>query len=162
MSTISTQLHELDDWFHNYVRNFYSSISDIDANIRKKEEHTEYVRRIIREMGEELGLSEDLLNTAEVIGLFHDLGRFEQYTQYQTFDDNKSLNHALLGVELLQQNALLTEFPSEIQDLICTAIEYHNVPQMPDGLEGNPKLMTQLLRDADKVDIYRVVYRRLR
>ncbi len=97
------------------------------------------------------------MNTAEVIGLFHDLGRFEQYTQYQTFDDNKSLNYALLGVELLQQNALLTEFPSEIQDLICTAIEYHNVPQMPDGLEGNPKLITQLLRDADKVDIYRVV-----
>ena len=36
-----------------------------------------------------------------LIGLLHDIARFEQYTKYKTFRDSISIDHGDLGVEIL-------------------------------------------------------------
>ena len=39
-----------------------------------------------------------------VIGLLHDIGRFEQEAQYHTFNDFKSMDHGDYGAEYLKNN----------------------------------------------------------
>ena len=51
-----------------------------------------------------IGLNEEKINLAKLIGLLHDIARFEQYTRYQTFRDIESIDHGNLGAEILQQD----------------------------------------------------------
>ena len=44
------------------------------------------------------------MRIAEAVALLHDVGRFEQYKRYGTFNDRKSVNHAALGVEIMKKN----------------------------------------------------------
>ena len=53
----------------------------------------------ILNIGEQIELNNDELRLSEVIALFHDIGRFEQYAHYKTFVDRKSENHAELVCE---------------------------------------------------------------
>ena len=53
---------------------------------------------------------------AEIMALFHDIGRFEQYKQYRTFSDYRSEDHAALGVKVIKANRILNGFePAEAE-----------------------------------------------
>jgi hypothetical protein len=62
-----------------------------------------------------------------------------------------------LGINILKKNKLLKGFAPSSRGIIYTAILHHNKPQIPRDLGGLALLMTRLIRDADKIDIYRVV-----
>jgi putative nucleotidyltransferase with HDIG domain len=47
------------------------------------------------------------LELAETIALFHDIGRFEQFKTYGTFDDRASENHATIGLKVLKATDIL-------------------------------------------------------
>ena len=94
----------LKDWFSNYVQTFKHGDKDLQKNIILKEKHTTQVCKEILNIGEQLKLNDDELRLSEVIALFHDVGRFEQYTRYKTFVDRKSANHAELGIKILTKN----------------------------------------------------------
>lgn len=155
-------LGNLKDWFADYVRPFKTS--DIDAqNIILKEEHTQRVCQEIIFIGAQLGLRSGELRLAEAIALFHDIGRFEQYARYKTFSDQRSEDHATLGVTILKQLGVLEHCAEPLQDLICRTIQYHNRATLPRDETDECLFFTKLLRDADKLDIWRVVtdyYRR--
>ena len=89
---------------------------------------------------------------AHTIALFHDIGRFEQIRTYDTFVDSKSIDHANLGCQILLENKML-DFEEE---LILCAIRNHNKLEIEPGLDEEHILMCQLIRDADKCDIFRV------
>ncbi len=162
-TAISDELvNDLKDWFAGYVWTFKEG--DIDyRNIVLKEEHTKRVCGEIIGIGSQLGLSDDDLRLAEIIALFHDVGRFEQYARYKTFADWQSENHAELGVTVLKRFGVLNQCNESTRDLIFRTIRYHNRAALPHG-ETEPCLFfAKLLRDADKLDIWRVVtdyYRR--
>ena len=66
-------------------------------------------RRTCEEMlylADELGLSENQKRIADVIALLHDIGRFEQFVGYRTYNDAKSVNHCLLGLDVLEKSAV--------------------------------------------------------
>jgi hypothetical protein len=89
--------------------------------------------------------------------LLHDIGRFEQYRRYRTFVDSKSENHAALGVKIIEENRLLKEFGPDSAAIIRRAVACHNRLGVPE--DGGEKflLILRMLRDADKIDIWRVV-----
>lgn len=89
--------------------------------------------------------------------LYHDIGRFEQYTQYGTFVDVKSVNHATLGAKLLQKHQLLIDEPIKIQQKVITAVLLHNKPVLPKKLVSFMQRICSVLQDADKIDILRVL-----
>ena len=154
---------ELENWFNNYVRKFKSGNLDRRQNIILKEEHTRRVCKEISGIGEEIGLSSEDLCLAKAVALFHDIGRFEQYARYQTFVDRDSVNHAVLGVKILKKNGVLNRLDKSVQDLILRVILYHNRFALPQKETGECLFFAKLLRDADKLDIWRVVtdyYRR--
>lgn len=150
-------LPRLNGWFEQYVHGFSSSDSITQQNMDLKAEHSRRVCEAIKDIGRSLGLSKEELCLAEASGLLHDIGRFEQYRRYKTFDDRRSENHALLGVKVIQANRVLDGLESNDADIILRVIGYHNRAALPVGEEDRCLLFLKLLRDADKLDIWHVV-----
>ncbi len=143
-------------WFRDYVGSFHFSDEKDRKNVALKETHTYNVCRNIVLIARESSLAGGKLILAESIGLFHDIGRFRQYEKYRTFRDNVSINHAALGAEILEGDGILKGLPEDEQDIILSSVKFHNVLAMPDLRDGEALLFLKLIRDADKLDIWRV------
>lgn len=150
-------LKDLKEWFGNYVTSFSSDDPVIRENMDLKAGHTERVCEAILDIGGTLDLSEKDLCIAEISALLHDIGRFEQYSKYRTFSDHRSEDHAELGVKVIKENRLLNDLHPEISDIIIRAVGLHNRASLPEGEGERCLFFLKLLRDADKVDIWRVV-----
>jgi len=150
-------LDEMKSWFEGYAQTFKTGNSDRLRNIVLKEKHTRRVCREILDIGEKLGLGEEDLRLAEVMALFHDIGRFEQYARYGTFQDRISVDHAQLSAEVLQEEGVLEGLDEPTQNLILQVISHHNKKFLPEGDSTRCLFFTRLLRDADKLDILQVL-----
>jgi len=124
------QVRDLNDWFIRYVQGFKNDPATV-RNIVLKEEHTKRVCREIIAIGTDLGLTNDELHFAEIIALFHDIGRFEQYARYKTFVDRRSEDHAELGVTVLRRLGVLHRCGEATQDIVFRIIRYHNRAALP-------------------------------
>ncbi|MFA5553903.1 MAG: HD domain-containing protein [Phycisphaerae bacterium] len=152
------QLKKIEAWFDSYVAGFYCDGDDfLNSNIELKEKHSRLVRDDILWLADRLKLTENQKNIAAAIGLLHDVGRFSQFRDYRTYRDTNSLNHSLLGRDVLRKENVLAGLDSEEINYIETAVAHHGDKEIPAGLEGDTLLYCQLIRDADKIDIYRVV-----
>ncbi len=151
------KIADLKNGFQQYVAVYKRMDADARQNITLKIEHTARVCRNSLDIGKALKLKEHELRLAETIALFHDIGRFEQYARYQTFLDMKSEDHARLGVIVLKETGVLNDLDSETRSLITRVIQYHNRAALPDNESKTCLFFTKLIRDADKLDIWRVV-----
>ena len=88
--------------------------------------------------------------------LFHDIGRFPQLAQFGTFDDTKSTNHGEFGAGIAAGSGLFDGLPRDWREAILVAIRHHNARLLPPGLAPFPLALLRLVRDADRLDIYRV------
>ena len=144
------------NWFAGYISRFYTDDPEYDRPIHLKEEHTKRVCGNIIMIGKELGISPEDMITAEIIALFHDVGRFRQYELYRTFVDALSENHARLGLRQIGIHKVFSGFPKDKKLLISKAIAYHNAAYLPEGEDEKTLFFMKLIRDADKLDIWRV------
>lgn len=117
------------------------------------------MRGISREIAQINNYTQEEQDLAELIGLLHDIGRFEQVRLYNTFNDGKSVNHAELGVQILFEEGLIREFieDSKYDELIKKSILNHNKPRIPRGISDIELKFSKIIRDADKVDIFYVL-----
>lgn len=143
--------------FDDYVGRFFSDDPLFQENINLKAEHTRRVCDAIIDIGRSLDLSGKDLCMAEAAALLHDIGRFEQYRRYRTFFDFRSEDHGALGVKVMQSSRVLDGLEPDAADIIVRLVGYHNRAALPVGEEENCLFFLKLLRDADKVDIWRVV-----
>jgi len=143
-------------WFSGYAESFYSSDQTDQRNIILKVKHTHNVRDNIIRIAEGSALNGNSVKLAETVALFHDIGRFSQYTEYKTFRDAVSVNHGLLGSKILIRKNVLKDLPEGERQLIITTVKFHNAFAIPPALNEDAVLLLKLIRDADKVDIYRV------
>jgi putative nucleotidyltransferase with HDIG domain len=145
-------------WFKDYVAEYMTGDADLRRNMRLKESHTMRVFREALAIARGLGLDAPAVRMIEAIVLLHDVGRFEQYRRHRTFSDAQSENHAKLTLAILRRRAVLERFTPHDRSIIRRAIAYHNLPQIPPGVR-NPEvlLFSRLMRDADKLDILRLV-----
>ena len=151
------KLAELENNFIEYADRFLTAEPLFNRNIILKREHSLRVRRECAEIVRSLDISEHDRFIAEVAGLFHDVGRFEQYTKYRTFVDLKSEDHGQLGIAVLKKLNFLSGFDAADAEHILTAIACHNRRAVPDEVSGRELLMSKAVRDADKLDIMSVV-----
>jgi putative nucleotidyltransferase with HDIG domain len=150
------QLEKFRSWFNNYVGDFYNNDDFVNAHLKLKQEHTLRVCREMQFLTNELGLAENQKLIAEVIALFHDIGRFKQFIKYRMYNDVKTVNHSLLGLEVLKEEKVLQAVDKEERELIEKAIEYHGLKKLPGDLNGKCLLLSKLIRDADKLDVFYV------
>ncbi len=151
------QLEKFRVWFYGYVAGFYGDDEFINANIKLKEEHSHRTCEEMLNLAQELGLSDNQRRIAEAIALLHDVGRFEQFIRYRTYNDPRSVNHCLLGLEVLRAKKVFEGVEAKERELIEKAIEYHGLKKLPSDLEGECLLFSKLIRDADKIDVLYVV-----
>src|SRR5208337_1572881 len=145
-------------WFPGYCAAFYTSDEEDGRNLALKEEHTARVcANILKIAGEEsLGAGDAMI--AEAAALFHDLGRFPQYAKYKTFMDGLSVNHGELGARELAGTGILNNLPVREQEIIITAVKFHNTFKVPDLACSDANIFLKLVRDADKLDIWRIFF----
>ena len=170
--------------FKKYTDNYEIS----DEKIKLKVDHTYRVAALSERIACSLGLGDDDTNLAWLIGMLHDIGRFEQLKNYGTFSDAESIDHAHYGVELLFEDGLIEKFASENAakdlkgkkdlketavksenkeketkeiselDILRTAIWNHSAYRVEEGLTDRVKMFCNIIRDADKIDILKVNY----
>ena len=150
-------LERMHCWMNQYMKSFYSDDSEVQQGILIKETHTGYVTSNCIELAKYLKLSKQDIELAEIIGLFHDVGRFRQYSLYKTFNDADSEDHADLGLTVIDELDFFKEISSEDNDIIHFAIKNHNKKLVEPTDDERKILFAKIIRDADKLDIYRVL-----
>ena len=75
--------------FNEYVKKYNAN----DGKIALKIAHILRVADLSKKIAISLNLSEENIELAELIGLLHDIGRFEQVRIYNTFIYKISINH---------------------------------------------------------------------
>ena len=134
----------------------YKSDEDV-LGFELKVVHTYHVVENARLLAEKLNLVEEDAKLAELIALLHDVGRFEEITYLKQFD-NATFNHAEHGVKMLFEQNLIREFieDNSYDEIIKVAIKNHNRLSIEEGLDERTLLHAKIIRDADKLDNFRV------
>ena len=125
-----------------------------DENIKRKQLHSLRVMGISKQIATKIGLTQEEVDIATLIGLLHDIARFEQYTQFQTYSDINSFDHGDYALEILNKDIRKYIETDEYDDIIKKAIKNHNKLEIEKGLTEKEKLFAKIIRDADKIDIF--------
>lgn len=146
--------------FEGYFEEYYQSLTSNDRddpNLLLKREHSRNVSRLARSLALEEEFPGEGVFLAGLSGLFHDVGRFEQYRRYKTFKDSESVDHARLGALIVKQMQVFSSLSRP--DYLClkTAVLLHNKMKIPKGLPGKVSRVVRAVRDADKLDIFPIM-----
>jgi hypothetical protein len=150
------QFNDLHLWFEGYVQTYNDIDEEGFRNILLKVEHTHKVCEIMALLAAGEGLSPDETRIAAAVALLHDVGRFPQFRRWRTFRDSDSDNHARLGIEVLRQQGVLDRLPEVERLIIEEAVRFHNLLALPLRFTSPSTRFIRLIRDADKLDIWRV------
>lgn len=151
------QLNKISVWFDGFVATFYGASPEEQRNYDLKIEHTYQVRDLMERLAAPLGLGTEERALAAAIAICHDVGRFPQYRLYGTFNDVTSINHATLAIQTLNAAGILDALDDGQRRVLLQAVALHNVFTLPEDLEPEVRLFCALIRDADKLDIWRVM-----
>jgi putative nucleotidyltransferase with HDIG domain len=154
---MENRMKSAQEFFVSYVDSFTGLAPDQQENFAIKKEHSLRVAENAGKLGNMLNLNADDQKVAYLSGLLHDIGRFEQLANFNTFNDTTSVDHAEHSVKVLKDKNVLADIEEEMQDLVFFAIFHHNKLQLPKKGKEREKMHSRLLRDADKLDILRVL-----
>ena len=120
--------------------------------------HTYQVVEISMMISKKLGLSEEDIKLSGLIALLHDIGRFDELNNFKKFDSVGN-DHAMFASILLFEEGFISKFidTDEYNNIIKKAIENHNKKNIEDGLTKKELLHSKIIRDADKLDNFRVL-----
>ena len=130
-------------------------------NLKRKQLHSLRVMQKSRIIAQSLKLSEEEIQIATLIGLLHDIGRFEQYTKYKNYRDDNSADHGDLGIKILFKENKIKDFINDDSsfEIIKKAIYNHNKYYIEQDLTDKEKLFCFIVRDSDKLDILYEAYK---
>ncbi len=148
---------QIKQFFQQYSSSYLKkSNPDYKKYIELKQIHIEKVTEEISWLGTMLGMNKEQIRFAEIIALLHDIGRFEQYDRYETFADAESENHSEIAVRIIRTKDILNDIVPQLHEVIISSILNHNIPVIPDSVSPLVDFYSRLLRDADKLDIWRI------
>lgn len=119
--------------------------------------HTNYVVKNAEYISRKLNLSDEDINLAKAIAYFHDMGRFEELFKYNCFDSTE-YDHAKIGIDFLFNSNFIRKFieDTKYDEIIKESIYNHNKISIQNGLDERTLLHCKIIRDADKLDNFRV------
>ena len=127
--------------FNNYYEKFDSSLSGVSY----KYKHTMRVVDFCEQIAKSLNLSNEDIELAKVCGLYHDIARFKQWQEFNTFEDKISFDHGDEGYNILKELGINDE-------IILASTKWHNKYAVED-VDNRTLLFCNITRDADKIDI---------
>ncbi len=139
-------------------KNFLDEYEDkSDLGFELKIVHTYHVSENAKKIAQELNLSKEDINLAELIGILHDIGRFKELKITKELNSVK-FDHAGHGSKMLFEKGMIRKFikDSQYDNIIKKAIENHSRLEIEANLDERTLLHSKIIRDADKIDNYRV------
>jgi putative nucleotidyltransferase with HDIG domain len=140
--------------FRNFVNGYDNQT---DPGFELKVVHTMHVVENAKLIATKLNLPEEDIELAQVIAYLHDIGRFEELKDLKGFDSVNN-DHALYGSKMLFEKNLIRKFLEDdsYDSIIKNAVENHSKYAIKDGLNQRELLHARIIRDADKLDNFRV------
>ena len=145
---------QLREWFTAYAKGFAGADGALHPMQQLKLAHSLRVAKNARLIAEGLAWEPPQVALAEIIGLLHDTGRFPQFAEFRTFNDGLSVNHAEKSCAVLEQERPLDLLPERERTIVLDAILLHNKKELPLEIAPDIRPFAELIRDADKLDIF--------
>ncbi len=122
-----------------------------DLGFELKIVHTYHVAENSKKIAQELNLSKEDIELAELIGILHDIGRFEELKITKELN-SVNFNHAGHGSKMLFEKGMIRKFieDSQYDNIIKKAIENHSRLELEENLDERTLLHSKIIRDADK------------
>jgi len=143
--------------FTDYVATFRDSEGQLSPMLQLKLTHTMHVIKDAKNIMRDEGWNEEQRPNGEVCALLHDIGRFSQFKEFGSFRDSESVDHARRGVEIIRELNLFEGANQETAQRIAHTIHWHNKKALPEDMDDATASLGHLVRDADKLDIFRVI-----
>ncbi len=149
------------EWFDSYTKEFITG-GEMPPMLLMKKKHSRRVAAISAAIAESMRWDEEHDElTAHSVGLLHDIGRFPQYRDYETFQDSVSIDHGDKSADMLEKDFDWEDMSEIFKRTVITAVKYHNKRELPTNLPLTVYKWAALIRDADKIDIFRMVQNRI-
>ena len=148
-----------------YVDTYREADGSLPVMMQLKRTHTAFVVKNAELIADGEGFTPEEREVALAAALLHDTGRYEQLRRFNTFRDSDSVDHAVFSHDIVKSLGWLDQVSGEVREVILKAVLYHNRRDLPPEIEqsNNPTNRTLLgaashtVRDADKLDIFRVL-----
>ncbi len=156
---MADRLQVLTDAYRAYVDTYRQADGTLPPLMQLKLDHTMNVVAASRLIADGEGFSSEEKFVSEAAALLHDTGRYEQLKRYNTFRDSESVDHAVFSHDIVKAKGWLDAWQE--RDAILTAVLVHNRRDIPEGLDALTLIAARAVRDADKLDIFRVLEERV-
>lgn len=159
-------LEELARLYDAYVDTYRDENGELPVMMRLKRVHTGFVVKNAEAIADGEGFTDAEREVSLAAALLHDTGRYEQLRRYDTFRDSESVDHAVFSHAIVKEKGwmerVLEKSKSEVvvvqwRDAILKAVLYHNRRDLPEGMDPLTEAAAHTVRDADKLDIFRVL-----
>ena len=144
-------------WFAAYAAKKTAQEKGDASPMDLKLQHTMNVLKNARRIVEGEKFDPATARLCLLAALYHDVGRFKQYLRYHTFRDRESCNHGQMGVRILKAQGCLNGECPETRRLVMAAVGMHNRFALPALTPPLVARITNVVRDADKLDILRIM-----
>jgi len=139
-----------------YVDTYRSADGTLPPMMQLKLVHTEGVVDAARRIAAGEKFDAPTALACEAAALLHDTGRYEQLKRYNTFRDSESVDHAVFSHDIVREKGWLDAWADK--DAILWAVLVHNRRDIPAPAPSPRALVcAKTVRDADKLDIFRVL-----
>ena len=145
----------LTELYDAYVDTFRGADGELPPMMELKRIHTAHVVENAKLIAAGEGFDAETARACEAAALLHDTGRYEQLRRYNTFRDSDSVDHAVFSHDIVVEKGWLDGDPQ--REAILTAVLVHNRRDVPEGLAPLAEAAVHAVRDADKLDIFRVL-----
>lgn len=137
---------------------FYKITNSYDVsnpNIVRKIIHSYDVAKICYSIASCLNLEEKDREFCYLMGLFHDLGRFEQWKIYNTYNDKESIDHGELSKAMLEKLDCKKIFSLNADEeyILMESIRYHTK-----DYSGDDEYLAKYIRILKNADAYSNVF----
>lgn len=154
---IEESYNKIKTWYDTYVSEFSSDNNEIQINIDLIKDHNSRVIENIKELGFSINLEESDFLILQTAALLHDIGRFDQLMKHASYADNEESNHIQIGLDVIDEQKVLAELEESEKILIGTCVKLHDISVLPKIEDEHALGLIQLLRDADRIDVLRIV-----
>ncbi|MBQ2632045.1 MAG: HD domain-containing protein [Kiritimatiellae bacterium] len=140
-----------------YVDTFRMADGRLPELMQLKRTHTAFVVRNAEAIADGEGFSAWERSAAVAAALLHDTGRYEQLRRFNTFRDSDSVDHAVFSHDIVREKGWLAGESPAFASAVLAAVLDHNRRALPSGMDALTEVASHTVRDADKLDIFRVL-----
>ena len=150
---------ELTRLYDAYVDTYRDASGELPKTMRLKRIHTGFVVKNAEAIADGENFDAATREAALAAALLHDTGRYEQLRLYNTFRDSESVDHAVFSHDIVKEKGWLDGVchDAATRKAVLDAVLFHNRREIPEGLDALTEACSHTVRDADKLDIFRVL-----